>query len=305
MASHLKNILVIGASGSVGRIILDAFIKLPRFNVSILSRSSSNATVPAGFTVYKSDYSEADLVTVFKDQDVIISVVGIGGFSEQKKFIDAAVSAGVKRFIPSEFSGNTLSPTVLQLLPVFVPKKEVLDYLKEKEASGLTWTAIWPALLLDWGLASGLSGYDFATRTATIWDDGNTVFTLTNSGQLGRAVVAVLERPDQTANKNLYIASVETSQNEILAALEEATGTKWTVRNTTTDKEVSESFKKLEKGDYSGLYTLGLATSFGKMPGLRANYVRDEDLANELLGLKMESVKETVARVVSKSSKSP
>lgn len=118
-------------------------------------------------------------------------------------------------------------------------------------------------------------------------------------------MVAVLERPDQTANKNLYIASVETSQNEILAALEEATGTKWSVRNTTTDKEVSESFKKLEKGDYSGLYTLGLATSFGKIPGLRANYVRDEDLANELLGLKMESVKETVARVVSKSSKSP
>lgn len=134
----------------MGTIIFDALIKLPQFKVSILSRSSSNATVPEGFTVYKSDYSEADLVTVFKDQDVIISVVGIGGFSEQKKFIDAAVSAGVKRFIPSEFSGNTLSPTVLQLLPVFAPKKEVLDYLKEKEASGLTWTAIWPALLLDW-----------------------------------------------------------------------------------------------------------------------------------------------------------
>jgi hypothetical protein len=115
----------------------------------VLSRSSSSATFPAGFTIHKSDFSEQDLVSAFKGQDAVISVVGLGGFTEQKKFIDAAVSAGVKRFIPSEFSANTLSPAVLQLLPVFEQKKEVLEYLRTKEASGLTWTAIWTALFFD------------------------------------------------------------------------------------------------------------------------------------------------------------
>ncbi|KAK9386023.1 hypothetical protein V1515DRAFT_605867 [Lipomyces mesembrius] len=293
-----ENIVIIGASGNVGKLILEGFVRAPKFNVTVLSRSSSDVTFPAGVKIRKSDYSESDLVAAFKGQDVVVSVVGLGGFTEQKKFIDAAISASIKRFLPSEYSANTLSPAVLQLLPVFGQKQEVLDYLKEKEATGLTWTGLWTALLFDWGLDNGFLGFDLKAKTATIWDGGNSVFTLTNAEQLGRAVIAVLERPEQTANKNLYVASVETSQKEILAALEAATASKWTVTDTTTDKEVSEAFEKLGKGDMTGAFALVRATSFGNVAGLRANYVRDEKLSNDLLGLKMESVQETVARVV-------
>lgn len=115
-------------------------------------------------------------------------------------------------------------------------------------------------------------------------------------------MLAVLERPEQTANKNVYVASVETSQNEILLALEEATASKWTTTNTTTDKEVTEATEKLGKGDFSGAFTLVRATSFANTPNLRANYVKDEELSNDLLGLKLESVKDTVVRVVNASS---
>lgn len=166
MTSQLKNIAIIGvrslflestnrltktlkASGSVGKLILDALVREARFHVTVLTRSSSTAIFPTDITTRKTDYSAADLIKAFAGQDAVISVVGLSGFTEQKSFIDAAISAGVKRFIPSEFSSNTLSPAVLQLLPIFAQKKEVLDYLKEKEGSGLTWTAIWPALLFD------------------------------------------------------------------------------------------------------------------------------------------------------------
>lgn len=121
---------------------------------------------------------------------------------------------------------------------------------------------------------------------------------MTDDDQLGSAVLAVLDRPEQTVNKNIYVASFETSQKEILAALEEATGDKWTVTDTTTTREVAEASEKLGKGDFSGAFTLVRATSFANIPGLRANYGRDEDLSNELLGLKFGSVKETVSRVV-------
>lgn len=138
------------ASGNIGKIILDSLVRAPQFKVTAVSRSSSDATFPSGVQVYKSDFSESDLVSAFKGQDVVISVVGVGGFEHQKKLVDAAVQAGVKRFLPSEFSANTLSPAVRQLLPLFEQKLEVLEYLKTKEASGLTWTAIWTALLFDW-----------------------------------------------------------------------------------------------------------------------------------------------------------
>ncbi|EED14992.1 NmrA-like family protein [Talaromyces stipitatus ATCC 10500] len=301
MAS-LKNIAIIGASGSIGKIILDALIKAPQFNVTVLSRASSETTFPTGVSVRKSDFSDSDLVSALKGQDAVISVVGPTGFAEQKKFIDAAISAGVKRFLPSEYSANTLSPAVLQLLPLFNQKKETLEYLKTKESSGFSWTAIYTALLFDWGLGNGFLGFDVSAHTATIWDDGSKVFTLTNADQLGRAVVSVLEHPEKTANKNLYVASAETSQKEILAALEKATGSKFAVTNTTTEKELSEAGEKLSKGDFSGALILVRATSFGSTPGIRANYAKEEELANDLLGLKLESVDETVARVVKGSS---
>jgi hypothetical protein len=60
--------------------------------------------------------------------------------------------------------------------------------------------------------------------------------------------------------------------------------------------------EKLGKGDMAGAFILVRATSLGNTPNLRANYVRDEQLANDVLGLQLESVKETVKRVVGASS---
>lgn len=161
-----------------------------------------------------------------------------------------------------------------------------------------------PHFLATWltcakqGLDNGFLGYDIKGKTATIWDGGDRKFTLTNVDQMQCATVAVLERADETINKNIYVASAETSQWEILTALEEASGAKYTVTDTATDTEVSAAMEKLGHGDVSGACALVRATSFGNTPQLRANYVKDEELSNELLGLKFEPVKETAARVV-------
>ena len=101
-------------------------------------------------TVLKTDFSDEGLETVFKGQDVIISAVGATAFGEQKKFVDAALRAGVKHFIPSEFSVSSQNEAVLQLLPLFGQKKELVEYLKSKESEGLTWTGIATSGLLDW-----------------------------------------------------------------------------------------------------------------------------------------------------------
>ena len=74
----------------------------------------------------------------------------MSGLSAQKGFIDAALIAGVKRFIPSEFSVNTMSPTVQDLVPVFQVKKDIIDHLISKEKDGMAWTGIATGLLFDW-----------------------------------------------------------------------------------------------------------------------------------------------------------
>lgn len=140
--------------------------------------------------------------------------------------------------------------------------------------------------------------YNLTDHSATIWDDGNKSFTFTNEKQLGQAVVAVLKHPEDTKNKYLYIASVETTQNKILAALEESSGRRWTVTKTTTETQVAEALKKLAAGDFSGAFALVRGTVFGNIPGLRSDYIKEEKIANDILGLEMEEVNDVVERVL-------
>lgn len=123
---------------------------VPALKVTIVTRAESEATFPPDVTLVKTPYTEADLTEAFKGQDAVISIVGANGLAYQKVFVDAAINAGVRRFMPSEFSVNTLSNAVRELLPLFDAKLELLDYLKGKENAGLTWTALATGPLFDW-----------------------------------------------------------------------------------------------------------------------------------------------------------
>ncbi|OTA06117.1 isoflavone reductase family protein [Trichoderma parareesei] len=296
-----KNVVIVGASGSIGKIILKGLITAGEFDITVLSRIDSSATFPSGITVYESEFTDSDLQSAFEGQDVVISALGAAGLGEQKKLVDAAIRAGVKRFLPSEFSSSSQDAAVLQLLPIFGQKRELIEYLKTKQSAAFSWTGIATSLLFDWGLRTGFLEYDLTSKTATIWDGGNKRFTMTNEKALGKAVAAVLQKPEETANKYLFVSSVETTQNEILAALETATGTRWAVNNTTTEEQVHAALQRLGAGDFNGAYALVRATCYSCTPGLKSNYATDEVLSNELLGLKPASVAETVKLVAALS----
>ena len=140
----LTNVLLIGAGGNLGPTILDALTSDSRFTVSILTRTSSKSTFPSHFTIHRvsDDYPESQLLSAFKGQDAIVVAISRASAHKQKNFIDAAVKAGVKRFVPSEFGGDTANQKALAVLPqLYGKKKEVVDYLKGKEKDGLTWSA--------------------------------------------------------------------------------------------------------------------------------------------------------------------
>lgn len=116
----------------------------------MISRKQSETVFPEGVTVLKTDFSESSLEAAFQGQDAVISAVGATAFNEQKALVDAAIRAGVQRFIPSEFSANSQNDAVLQLLPLFGQKIDLIKYLKSKESSHFTWTAIATSGLFDW-----------------------------------------------------------------------------------------------------------------------------------------------------------
>ncbi|OJJ35404.1 hypothetical protein ASPWEDRAFT_507237 [Aspergillus wentii DTO 134E9] len=150
----LTNIAIIGATGNIGKIILNALItsNLP-LTITLLTRHEPppTPTLPPNITltIQQTDFSSS-LIAAFTGKDTIISAVGATAFTEQQKYIDAAVHAGVKRFIPSEFSVSSQNEAVLGLLPLFGQKREVVEYLRLKEGEGLSWTGIACSGLFDW-----------------------------------------------------------------------------------------------------------------------------------------------------------
>ena len=88
----------------------------------------------------------------FRGQDAIVSAISTSNNAKQKEIIDAAVEAGVKRFIPSEFGGNVRNPAALELLPhhMVIGKAEVINYLRDQESRGLSWSAIATGPFFDW-----------------------------------------------------------------------------------------------------------------------------------------------------------
>jgi len=142
--SPIKNVLIIGAGGRLGPSILSAFDADPHFTVSVLRRHSSESTFPSHLKVHLigDDYPEAELLEAFTGQDAVISTIATSAAVQQKAIIDAAIKAGVKRFVPSEFGSDTRNKKAMAILPqYFKGKLETVEYLKEKEKEGLTWTA--------------------------------------------------------------------------------------------------------------------------------------------------------------------
>lgn len=98
----------------------------------------------------QSDYTYDSLVGAFQGQDALVCAIPTVQIEEQRQIIDAAVAAEVKRFLPSEFGTDTSVEGLGEMASFFAAKQEVVAYLREKEAEGLSWTALYTGPWIDW-----------------------------------------------------------------------------------------------------------------------------------------------------------
>lgn len=119
--------------------------------MSVLSRTGSKSKYSSHIKVLEVDESwpEDQLAAAFKGQDAVVQVA-FADPAKAKTLIDAAIKAGVKRIIPSEFGIDNSDPAVAGRLQFFAQKNEVLEYLRSKESTGLTWSGIIPGAFFDW-----------------------------------------------------------------------------------------------------------------------------------------------------------
>ncbi|KAH7130565.1 isoflavone reductase family protein [Dendryphion nanum] len=259
-----KTVLLIGAGGNLGVPVLNEFLNSP-YKVSILARKESTSKFPEGVPVFKADYTDIEAVqAAMEGQDVVISMVGGIAAGDQQVFIDAALAAGVKRFFPSEFGPYSRGTAFAELNPWVLPHKTAMvDYLRSKE-SQMSWSSLVTGAFFDWAMKTDFFGFDIATKTVDLIDDGTSIFTSTTLPTIAKAVRLMLDNAEMTKNQYVFVSSFNVSIRDILESVEKITGEKWTVTHLKSEDVIEQGRKMLAGGDFTGIKLLTRGGAFGK-----------------------------------------
>jgi len=305
MSSHLKNIAIIGASGTLGAPTLAALIKQNKHNITIITRQDSSATFPESDSVkvHKGDYaSDQFLLSALKGQDVLVLILGIPALGdEQKRLIDVAAKAGVKYVLPTEFGSDTGHAKLLEAVPLMNGKKDVQERIK---ALGMKFVAVITNPWINYSLKHGMFDINVDDRKATLYTDC-APFNTTTIHTVAEGIAKLLSLPEQTlsttyANSYVFISSFQLTQPQLFDAVLRATGTteaEWTIEKKTVQDRLDRGQEKIKSGDFTGMYDLVYGYAFkGGMGGDFQSKVH-----NRALGLEQEDLDEVVRAIVSSS----
>lgn len=172
--------------------------------------------------------------------------------------VRAAIQAGVKRFMPSEYTFDITHPAarVLGEGNLIGERVSWADRLSRIASEGqISYTTLVTGSFLDWGLKGGMLGFKLAQQKAELYDKGEHTATGCTVGFVANAIIASLMLPgDETKNKRLYIAEVEYTGQEMLEMLQEVTGTKWEVTEVSTQYVQQKAQQLQVEGNLRGAY---------------------------------------------------
>lgn len=302
----IVNVALVGATGSLGSHILDALLSEATFITTALQRASSSSTLPSHQNLkvasISDDPSLDELTAIFAGQDAVIICYRAQDAAAQIKFGEAAFAAGtVKRFIPADFgSCDSNGPRERKLVKLFdrkVQVRESIQALADQSASQgghFTWTSLVNGHFFDWGLRENFLHFNLAQRTADIIDSGDLKSSQATLPQIAKATVRILQRPEPTKNKMLFIQSFCVSQNEILASLQKAMKEKdWHITRYESEDFIRQKKTLADEGDSQAIEDLVFV--LGAIDG---NWEGKEDFAMSMLGLEDEDLDDVVKKVV-------
>lgn len=295
MSSPFRNIIIVGATGSIGSIVLQALLNEPSFTVTALQRASSKSKLPSNVRVItiEDSYPLDALVSAFTGQDAIVNCMTSLAVSDQLRFIDAAVTAKVVRYVASEYGLNNNRPEARALNSVFREKGEIQDYLRQQESKGLEWMSIACGMWLKWSATHDFLGMHLKEKRFVFWDDGEGWFSCTTEENTALALVRSLTRKwEETKNRIVWLSDFAITQKQLLEAIERLGGEKLNVERVNTDELIKEKQAAVAAGNQFATFDL-IETGFvtGRFGG---HLEKEGTIMNDLLELPKKSLDEVV-----------
>ena len=145
----MTNVLILGATGSLGTVVRRQFIAKTQNHLTLFARHAVSNVNPARETAVKGDVlNSTQLDNAMKGQDAVFAALTGDLGSYARSIVNSCERMGVKRliFISSMGIYNEIPPSVgsgnLQSNPILRPYREAADVI---EASNLDYTIIRPA----------------------------------------------------------------------------------------------------------------------------------------------------------------
>ncbi|KAF3916843.1 hypothetical protein ABW20_dc0109513 [Dactylellina cionopaga] len=304
---YFQNVLLIGATGALGKYILTALLNLSTthptqpIKLTILTRSSSSAKFPSYPSVKKTlkgDIASPEFLSeAFKGQDIIISAISPYALLQQKEMLTVAAEVGVKRFIVAEFGPDTEDKTQTDAAEVFKQNREVLRHAQEVcKSSGMTYSGVIPGIFFEMCLLDGELGFEFETRTAHIYGGGGKKIEVSRLGDVGIATAELIFQPDKWANQFVYFSNWTVSQGDILDALNKVDEKgPWKVVDRPTEWLKKRGDKKVAEGNMEGLVDEAWAVMFSQ--GLGEPFSKNRELVNQQLGITENGIEDFVEAI--------
>lgn len=188
---EMKKVIIIGASGSLAKYVIDTLQNIPEIKLTLLARNKSrieNDTAKA--TVVEADVMDYEkLKNAISGQDIVY--INLAGDLEAmaKNIVRAMRETAVKRVIAISSIGIYETP----LKPVLVPYRKLADVI---ETSGLAYTILRP----DW--FTGTDEVDYAITQKGTPEKGTAI----SRKSIAAFVATLIQNPELHKNENLDIS---------------------------------------------------------------------------------------------------
>lgn len=222
------------------------------YKVTVLTRSKKPGVFGDDVRVVEVDFTSPDSLTAaLQGIDGFVSTVGHTGIESQTVMIDAAIAAGVQRFIPSEYGSCTTDPR-LKTLPFYSDIYKARHHLQEKaEVRKITWSVLACGAFLEYFLDCGLL-LDWVKNQATWYDEGDNRFSATSQVNIGKAIAGIFKNPEATKNRVVRVSETILTQNKLLEIAQDLRpDIRWAISKVKTDVLLKEGLDEFYGGNHS------------------------------------------------------
>lgn len=252
-------VAVAGVTNGLGHAIASGLLEHPDIEAILLTRQSSSLSsdlselTSRGAILKPVDYASIpDLVSALSGVETVISTIfHFNDTTPTLNLIQAAQTAGVRRFAPSEFA---LSSTANDRFDLYAPKRQIWDVLKQ---SSLETTRFQLGIFMDYfsfGAPKRHEGpfrlmpfvVNIASQEAAIPGTGEEPMTFTSVRDVGRLVAAAVKLRERWPEE-LEMVGETTTFNQVVRDAETVTGRKINVQY--MDKAVLATRLEELKGD--------------------------------------------------------